>query len=131
MSLPLKAQQAAARRHVPAEYRFHPCYGGESASVMVSAQSRHVGICSIDLLPSLGHGWLSRLKIGDQDRGRGVGEELLWRALNWAGQLEFRLVIVEPGGYGSSLPALRRWYLMQGFVRYDDSESCLTIRLDH
>jgi len=76
------------------------------------------GVLSIDdMRPlGLGHWWISRLLVNATFRGRTrVGPELLRLGMAQVTRLGGGMVTVEPGGYGSNVLALRRWYQIQGF----------------
>jgi GNAT superfamily N-acetyltransferase len=99
-----------------------------SVSVMCLPElaGHSAGVCSIDRIDKA-ESWVTRLKVEGGHRGRGLGEELIYRALLLADGQGWERAVVEPGGYGTPLVPLRRWYRTQGFCEVDGSPSCFEV----
>jgi hypothetical protein len=70
-----------------------------------------------------GQWYLNRLKVNN--RGRGYGSEILRKLLaTLAERKDFSSLIVEPGGYGSDVNRLNKFYKSNGF-KPDASRECL------
>ena len=73
-----------------------------------------------NLEPIRDHWWVSRLFVAPKFRGSGIAEQLASRALAIVAASRCPRAVVAPGGYGSNVKALRRWYRIQGFRECDD-----------
>lgn len=91
------------------------------ASLMQLKNGLSVGCTSADLQEEvLGEGvwWLARLKIEPAHQGNKLGGQLLERLKEEVGKKEgFKLLVVDPGGYGSDLGRLHKFYESHGFVK--------------
>ena len=103
--------------------KFHLRTGELNANVLIQVGWALVGTVSAEMQWSE-QWWLSRLKLDRPFRGRGIAEQglaMLVAALaalvEHGGSKSLRVC---PGGYGSHLPSLMRWYRMQGFREVDD-----------
>ena len=64
--------------------------------------------------------WLERVKVNREHRGLGLAEEALRRVTSQIARMDGpRVLQVCPGGYGSNVRALMRWYRIQGFREVD------------
>jgi len=93
-----------------------------SQNISLTAVSGHLcaGVINADEHPSVPlHWWLARLKVNDKFQGLGIGTKLLTMLQD---ELEKKLgvvgLIVAPGGYGSDVGELEKWYGARGFVKH-------------
>ncbi len=74
------------------------------------------------------HWWLCRLFVDGSYRREGVGTELLRRAMLLVATTEtVSRVTVAPGGYGTDVEWLTRWYLKRGFNVVEGEEGLLEL----
>lgn len=59
--------------------------------------------------------YVNRLLIHADFRGRGAGAHYLAQLIKEAWAIAQAPIVVEPGGYGTPIRWLRRWYRKQGF----------------
>ena len=99
--------------------KFHLRSGELNANVLIQVGWVLAGTVSAEMQwPE--HWWLSRLKLQRPYRGRGIAEQALALLMNaLATPSGPKSVRVCPGGYGSHLPSLMRWYRIQGFREVD------------
>ncbi len=101
--------------------KFHLRSGELNANVLIQVDGMLAGTVSAEKFRLEECWWMSRLKLDRSCRGRGIAEQgltVLLRALvTYSGPKSLRVC---PGGYGSHLPSLMRWYRMQGFREVDD-----------
>ena len=100
--------------------KFHLRLGELNANVLIQVDGMLAGTVSAEIQWTT-HWWLCRLKLERSCRGRGIAEQglaMLIDALARHGGYESLRVC--PGGYGSHLPSLMRWYRIQGFREVDD-----------
>jgi GNAT superfamily N-acetyltransferase len=82
-------------------------------SVTVCADGLPAATASIDELPD--HWWVSRVLVQPSYRGKGFGSKCLSRAIELVRLQNDKQIIVAPGGYGTPLEDLRKFYAKHGF----------------
>jgi len=92
-----------------------------SITALNASGNRCLGVINLDEHPSVPlHWWLARLKVDDRAQNRGLGSQLLNKALDTLERMGVPGLIVAPGGYGSDVGELEKWYCKRGFVKHPE-----------
>lgn len=83
--------------------------------VMDTSTNTSVAVLNADFLPHKQYWWLARVFVQERYRGSGLGTLLLLRLQAALKNKPVDRVVVAPGGYGSDIDSLIRFYEKSGF----------------
>ena len=102
----------------------HVIDGGHCISVIQVSGGLSIACASADYSEGFfgrGHWWLARLKVEPAYQGKKLGSVILELLKEKVSQKEgFGSLIVSPGGYGSDIERLVKFYESHGFMKLDE-----------
>jgi hypothetical protein len=79
-----------------------------------------LSVASIDFLEG-GRWWISRVNVQGAERGKGIGSQLLQKAIEEVLSFDPTEIIVAPGGYGEEPERQINFYKKNGFVKINNN----------